>query len=86
MVYAFCMRAVPHAFCMWIPVKKRDMVALYPFSHSDLGKIWMEAVSQEVREGLNTELDLEKPAQPTYVTFFATYVTFGNLCHFFAEV
>ena len=52
----------------------------------DLGKIWMEAVSQGAREGLNTELDLEKPAQPTYVTFFATYVTFGNLCHFLAQV
>ena len=46
----------------------------------------MEAVSQGAREVLNTELDLEKPAQPTYVTFFATYVTFGNLCHFLAQV
>ena len=49
-------------------------------------KIWMEAVGQEAREGLNTELDLEKPAQPTYGTFFATYGTFGNLWHFLARV
>ena len=53
---------------------------------ADLGKIWMEAVSQGAREGLNTELDLEKPAQPTYGTFFATYGTFGNLWHFLARV
>ena len=52
----------------------------------DVGKIWMEAVGQEAREGLNTELDLEKPAQPTCGTFFATCGTFGNLWHFLAQV
>ena len=48
----FLKKAVRFANCL---VKK--------FADDD--KIWMEAVSQATREGLNTELDLEKPAQPT---------------------
>ena len=53
---------------------------------TDLDKIWMEAVSQNAWEGLNKELDLEKLAEPTYGTFFATYGTSGNLWHFLARV